>query len=57
VGGLITVWRWEETFSFLLNPVGGTLFGFCPSGAKLTRKSVSFTVQGGTTRVTVRLVS
>lgn len=55
-GGVITAMRWEETFSIPLALRLGGLEVFCPAGAKVTKKSTSFTVQGGTARITVRLV-
>jgi hypothetical protein len=55
-GGVITAMRFEETFSFLLFARLGAPEIFCPSGAKITKRTTSFTVQGGTSRITVRLV-
>jgi hypothetical protein len=54
-GGAITAMRWEEIFNIPL-ALEGALFGFCPAGVRLRRKSTSFTVQRGTVRITVRLV-
>jgi hypothetical protein len=54
IEGRIAAMRWEETFSF---PLAVQLeLEFCPSGAKLQKRSTDFTIQRATTRVFVRLV-